>query len=171
MPAGKQRPAWKNGGSSILRPTWDEYFMEIVELIKTRSTCLRRQVGALIVKDKRILATGYNGAPMGCKHCSQIGCLRQELNIPSGERHELCRGIHAEQNAIVQAAYSGVSVKGGILYVTTQPCILCAKMIVNAGIKKIIFKGDYPDELAMAILREAEIRVVKYEPPLSFIQD
>lgn len=154
-----------------MRPTWDEYFMEIVELIKTRSTCLRRQVGALIVKDKRILATGYNGAPMGCKHCTQIGCLRQELNIPSGERHELCRGIHAEQNAIIQAAYSGVSVKGGTLYVTTQPCILCAKMIVNAGIKKIVFKGDYPDELAMSILREAEIRVVKYEPQLSFIQD
>lgn len=154
-----------------MRPTWDEYFMEIVELIKTRSTCLRRQVGALIVKDKRILATGYNGAPMGCKHCTQVGCLRQQLGIPSGERHELCRGIHAEQNAIIQAAYSGVSVKGGTLYVTTQPCILCAKMIVNAGIRKIIFKGDYPDDLAMSILREAEIRVIKYEPPLSFIQD
>ncbi|NLC67959.1 MAG: cytidine deaminase [Clostridiaceae bacterium] len=154
-----------------MRPTWEEYFMEIVELIKTRSTCLRRQVGALIVKDKRILATGYNGAPMGCKHCTQVGCLRQQLGIPSGERHELCRGIHAEQNAIIQAAYSGVSVKGGTLYVTTQPCILCAKMIVNAGIRKIIFKGDYPDDLAMSILREAEIRVIKYEPPLSFIQD
>lgn len=164
-------PAWENGGSRVLRPTWDEYFMEIVELIKTRSTCLRRQVGALIVKDKRILATGYNGAPMGCKHCTQVGCLRQQLGIPSGERHELCRGIHAEQNAIIQAAYSGVSVKGGTLYVTTQPCILCAKMIVNAGIRKIIFKGDYPDDLAMSILREAEIRVIKYEPPLSFIQD
>jgi len=164
-------PAWENGGSRVLRPTWDEYFMEIVELIKTRSTCLRRQVGALIVKDKRILATGYNGAPMGCKHCTQVGCLRQQLGIPSGERHELCRSIHAEQNAIIQAAYSGVSVKGGTLYVTTQPCILCAKMIVNAGIRKIIFKGDYPDDLAMSILREAEIRVIKYEPPLSFIQD
>ncbi|HHY25039.1 MAG TPA: cytidine deaminase [Clostridiaceae bacterium] len=154
-----------------MRPTWDEYFMEIVELIKTRSTCLRRQVGALIVKDKRIVSTGYNGAPMGCKHCIQIGCLRKELNIPSGQRHELCRGIHAEQNAIIQAAYSGVSVKGGTLYVTTQPCVLCAKMIINAGIKKIIFKGDYPDELAMLLLREAEIRVVKFEPPLSFVQD
>lgn len=154
-----------------MRPTWDEYFMEIVELIKTRSTCLRRQVGALIVKDKRILSTGYNGAPMGCKHCVQIGCLRQDLNIPSGQRHELCRGIHAEQNAIIQAAYSGVSVKGGVLYVTTQPCVLCAKMIINAGIRKIVFKGDYPDELAMSLLREAEIRVVKFEPPLSFVQD
>lgn len=145
--------------------------MEIVELIKTRSTCLRRQVGALIVKDKRIVSTGYNGAPMGCKHCLQIGCLREELNIPSGQRHELCRGIHAEQNAIIQAAYSGVSVKGGILYVTVQPCVLCAKMIINAGIKKIVFKGDYLDELAMELLREAEIRVVKFDPSLSFVQD
>lgn len=145
--------------------------MEIVELIKTRSTCLRRQVGALIVKDKRIVSTGYNGAPMGCKHCIQIGCIREELNIPSGQRHELCRGTHAEQNAIIQAAYSGVSVKGGTLYVTNQPCVLCAKMIINAGIRKIIFKGDYPDELAMSLLREAEIRVVKFEPSLSFVQE
>jgi dCMP deaminase len=145
--------------------------MEIVELIKTRSTCLRRQVGALIVKDKRIISSGYNGAPMGCKHCIEVGCLRNELNIPSGQRHELCRGIHAEQNAIIQAAYSGVSVKGGTLYVTTQPCVLCAKMMINAGIKKIIFKGDYPDELAMSLLREAEIRVIKFNPSLSFTQD
>lgn len=147
-----------------MRPTWDEYFMEIVELIKTRSTCIRRQVGALIVKDKRIVATGYNGAPMGCRHCQEVGCIRQELDIPSGQRHELCRGIHAEQNAIIQAAYTGVSVKDSILYVTTQPCSLCAKMIINAGIKKIVFKGDYPDELSMSMLKEAGIRVVKFEP-------
>jgi len=145
--------------------------MEIVDLIKTRSTCIRRQVGALIVKDKRILATGYNGAPIGCKHCSQVGCLRQELGIPSGQRHELCRGIHAEQNAIIQAAYSGVSVKDGILYVTNQPCVLCAKMAINAGIRKIVFKGDYPDELAMTMLRESGIRVVKFEPGLTFDQE
>jgi len=138
--------------------------MEIVELIKTRSTCIRRQVGALIVKDKRIVATGYNGAPMGCRHCQEVGCIRQELDIPSGQRHELCRGIHAEQNAIIQAAYTGVSVKDSILYVTTQPCSLCAKMIINAGIKKIVFKGDYPDELSMSMLKEAGIRVVKFEP-------
>jgi len=142
--------------------------MEIVELIKTRSTCLRRQVGALIVKDKRILSTGYNGAPVGCKHCSEIGCLREELKVPSGQRHELCRAIHAEQNAIVQAAYSGTSVNGGTLYVTNQPCVLCSKMIINAGIKKIVFKGDYPDELAMEMLKEAGIRVIKFEPDNKF---
>lgn len=137
--------------------------MEIVDLIKKRSTCKRRQVGALIVKDKRILATGYNGAPMGCKHCDEVGCLREKLNIPSGERHELCRAIHAEQNAIVQAAYSGTSVKDGTLYVTNQPCVLCAKMVINAGIKKIVFRGDYPDNLAMDLLKEAGIRVVKFD--------
>ena len=144
-----------------MRPSWDEYFMEIVDLIKTRSTCVRRQVGALIVKDKRILATGYNGAPMGCKHCTEIGCLREKLQIPSGQRHELCRAIHAEQNAIVQAAYSGTSVNGGVLYVTHQPCVMCAKMIINAGISKIVFRGDYPDELAMELLEEAGIEVVR----------
>ncbi len=156
------------GGGKLMRPSWDEYFMEIVELIKTRSTCLRRQVGALIVKDKRILSTGYNGAPVGCKHCSEIGCLREELKVPSGQRHELCRAIHAEQNAIVQAAYSGTSVNGGTLYVTNQPCVLCSKMIINAGIKKIVFKGDYPDELAMEMLKEAGIRVIKFEPDNKF---
>lgn len=145
-----------------MRPTWDEYFMEIVELIKNRSTCQRRQVGALIVKDKRILATGYNGAPMGCSHCSEVGCLREKMGIPSGQRHELCRGIHAEQNAIIQAAYSGTSVKGGTLYVTHQPCALCAKMAINAGIKRIVFKGEYPDELAMELLNEAGISVTRF---------
>ena len=144
-----------------MRPSWDEYFIEIVELIKTRSTCVRRQVGALIVKDKRILATGYNGAPTGCKHCTVLGCLRDELKIPSGQRHELCRGIHAEQNALIQAAYSGTSVKDGTLYVTHQPCVLCAKMAINAGIKKIVFAGEYPDELAMELLKESGMRVVK----------
>mgnify|MGYP000989622435 FL=1 len=137
--------------------------MDIVELVKKRSTCLRRQVGALIVKDKRILATGYNGAPTGCKHCDEVGCIREELGIPSGQRHEICRAAHAEQNAIVQAAYSGTSVNGSTMYVTTQPCVLCAKLIINAGIKKIIFKGDYPDSLAMELLQEAGVRVVKYE--------
>jgi dCMP deaminase len=146
-----------------MRPTWDEYFMDIVGLIKSRSTCIRRQVGALIVKDKRILATGYNGAPTGCKHCTDIGCMREELGIPSGQRHELCRAIHAEQNAIVQAAYSGTSVKDGTLYVTHQPCVLCAKMIINAGIRKVIFKGEYPDDMAMDMLKEAGVRVVRFE--------
>lgn len=146
-----------------MRPSWDEYFMDIVDLIKTRSTCIRRQVGALIVKDKRILATGYNGAPTGCRHCIDIGCMRQEMNIPSGQRHELCRAIHAEQNAIIQAAYSGTSVKDGTLYVTHQPCVLCAKMVINAGIKKVVFRGEYPDELAMDMLKESGVRVVRFE--------
>jgi dCMP deaminase len=146
-----------------MRPSWDEYFMEIVEIVKARSTCLRRQVGALVVRDKRILATGYNGAPTGCKHCAEIGCLRDKLNIPSGQRQELCRASHAEQNAIAQAAYSGTSIKNGTLYITHQPCSICAKMIINAGIVKVVFKGDYPDELAMDLLQEAGIRVVKYE--------
>jgi dCMP deaminase len=146
-----------------MRPSWDEYFMQIVEIVKTRSTCLRRQVGALVVRDKRILATGYNGAPTGCKHCAEIGCLRDKLNIPSGQRQELCRASHAEQNAIAQAAYSGTSIKGGTLYITHQPCSICAKMIINAGIVKVVFRGDYPDDLAMDLLQEAGIRVVKYE--------
>ncbi|MDQ2087677.1 cytidine/deoxycytidylate deaminase family protein [Herbivorax sp. ANBcel31] len=146
-----------------MRPSWDEYFMEIVELIKSRSTCLRRQVGALIAKDKRILATGYNGAPINCMHCEQTGCLREKHKVPSGQRHELCRAIHAEQNAIVQAAYSGTSVKDATLYVTNQPCVMCAKMIINAGIEKVVFKGDYPDKIAMELLKEASVRVIKYE--------
>jgi dCMP deaminase len=148
-----------------MRPTWDEYFMSIVDLVKTRSTCLRRQVGALIVKDKRILASGYNGAPVGCKHCDEVGCIRNKLNIPSGQRHEICRATHAEQNAIAQAAYSGPSIKDATMYVTTQPCVLCAKLCINAGIRKIIFRGDYPDELAMELLQEAGVRVLKYEEP------
>jgi dCMP deaminase len=146
-----------------MRPSWDEYFMGIVDLIKTRSTCLRRQVGALIVKDKRILSSGYNGAPMGCKHCAEVGCLREQMQIPSGQRHELCRAIHAEQNAIVQAAYSGTNVKDGVMYVTHQPCVLCAKIIINAGIRKIVFRGEYPDDLSMELLKEAGIRVVRFD--------
>ncbi len=145
------------------RPSWDEYFMDIVDLVAKRSTCLRRQVGALIVKDKRILTTGYNGSPVGTKHCLEVGCERDRLGIPSGQRHEICRATHAEQNAIVQAAYSGTSVKDGVMYVTTQPCVLCAKLAINAGIVKIIFRGDYPDALAMDLLKEAGVRVVKYE--------
>lgn len=145
------------------RPSWDEYFMQIVDLVKTRSTCLRRQVGALIVKDKRILATGYNGAPAGVSHCDEVGCLRQQLNIPSGERHELCRAIHAEQNALVQAAYSGISVKDATMYVSLQPCSLCAKLMINAGIIKLVYRGSYPDELSMSMLNEAGIEVVNFD--------
>ncbi len=146
-----------------MRPSWDEYFMEIVELIKERSTCLRRKVGAVIVKDKRILATGYNGAPTNCRHCSEVGCLRDKLNVPSGQRHELCRGSHAEQNAIVQAAKHGISIDGGTIYVTDQPCVICTKMIINAGIKRVVFRGDYPDKLSMELLNEAQLEVVRYQ--------
>ena len=145
-----------------MRPSWDEYFMEITELVKSRSTCIRRQVGALTVKDNRILTTGYNGAPQGCKHCEEIGCLRQEKGIPSGERHELCRAIHAEQNAIVQAAYSGISLKGATLYVTTQPCVLCSKLAINAGIVKIIYRGSYPDALGLKMLEEAGVELLQF---------
>ena len=143
------------------RPSWDEYFLDIIELIKQRSTCIRRQVGAIIVKDKRILATGYNGAPTGCAHCIDIGCLRDELGIPSGERHELCRALHAEQNAIAQAAQHGISVDGATIYVTHQPCVMCAKMIINSGIKRIVYKGPYPDKLSLQLLEEANIELAK----------
>lgn len=144
------------------RPSWDEYFMQVVHLVKTRSTCLRRKVGAVIVKDKRILATGYNGAPVGCKHCEEVGCLRQKLNVPSGERHELCRAIHAEQNAIVQSAKAGTSIDGATIYVSAQPCVICAKLLINSGIKRIVFEGEYPDELSKELLGESGIELVKY---------
>lgn len=145
-----------------MRPCWDKYFMTLVEDIKERSTCLRRQVGALIVKENRILATGYNGAPTGCTHCEQSGCLREKLHIPSGQRHELCRALHAEQNAFLQASKYGIAVQGATLYVTTQPCSLCAKMIINAGIVKVVFKGEYPDELSLELLKEAKIEMVQF---------
>jgi dCMP deaminase len=145
----------------LKRPPWDEYFMEIARVVATRSTCLRRQVGAVLVKEKRILTTGYNGAPRGLPHCLEVGCLREQLGIPPGERQELCRGLHAEQNAIIQAAYYGVSIEGATLYCTHQPCITCAKMLINAGIKKIIFEEPYPDELAERMLREAKVEIIK----------
>ncbi len=141
------------------RPSWDEYFLSIADLVSTRSTCLRRRVGAVLVRDKKILATGYNGAPSKVRHCSVVGCIRAKLNIPSGERHELCRGLHAEQNAFLQAALHGTSLKGASLYSTTQPCIICAKMVINAGITDIIIKGDYPDKLSKDLLREAKVKV------------
>jgi dCMP deaminase len=142
------------------RPNWDEYFIEITKVICTRSTCLRRKVGAIIVKDKRILASGYNGAPSGLKHCGEIGgCLRAQMKVPSGQRHELCRGLHAEQNAIIQAAVHGVSIKDSVLYCTTHPCIICAKMIINAGIKKVVISAAYPDKESKKLLKEAGIQV------------
>ena len=136
-----------------MRKSWDEYFMEIAEIVKTRSTCLRRQVGAVIVKDNRIITTGYNGAPSGLRHCTDIGgCER--------ERHELCRALHAEQNAIIQAAKVGVSTEGATIYITLQPCVICAKMLVNAGITRIVHRGEYPDPLSQSILAEAGIEVM-----------
>src|SRR5512135_2770441 len=126
------------------RPSWDEYFLELARLVSRRATCLRRKVGAVIVKDKRILATGYNGAPRGLKHCLDIGCVREKLKIPSGERHELCRALHGEQNALIQASLYGISVKGATLYSTCQPCIICAKMLINAGIQEVVIADGYP---------------------------
>ncbi|MEN8781249.1 MAG: cytidine/deoxycytidylate deaminase family protein [Desulfobacterales bacterium] len=145
------------------RPSWDTYFMNITALVAQRSTCTRRAVGAIIVKDKRILSTGYNGAPSGIRHCLEVGCLRESLQVPSGERHELCRGIHAEQNAIIQAAYHGVSVNNAVLYCTNQPCAICAKMIINAGIKKIYYQSGYTDALAQEMLSEAGIDLIKHD--------
>jgi len=142
------------------RLSWDDYFMEITHLVAKRSTCLRRQVGAVIVRDKRILATGYNGAPRGLAHCSETGCLREKMGIPSGQKQELCRGLHAEQNAIIQAALSGVSIQDSQIYSVTRPCVVCAKMIINAGIKRVIFCEGYPDPLSEQMLEEAEIEVV-----------
>ncbi|HNS32797.1 MAG TPA: cytidine/deoxycytidylate deaminase family protein [bacterium] len=141
------------------RPEWDEYFMRIAELVSSRSTCLRRRVGAVLVREKRILATGYNGAPSGLKHCMETGCLREKMGIPSGEKHELCRGLHAEQNAIIQSAYHGISIKGSILYITCHPCSVCSKMIINAGIKEVVIKEHYPDKIASQMLEEAGIKV------------
>ncbi len=145
----------------IDRPSWEEYFMEITELVAKRSTCLRREVGAIIVKDRHILSTGYNGPPKGVPHCDEIGgCLRQQMNIPSGQRHEICRAVHAEQNAIIQAAKLGINIEGSDMYVTTHPCFICAKMIINAGIKRIFIKQGYPDELSANILREADLEII-----------
>ena len=143
------------------RPSWDEYFMQMAELAATRSTCLRRSVGAAIVKDRHVIATGYNGAPRQIMHCGERGgCLREKLNVPSGERHELCMGLHAEQNAIIQAATQGYSIEDSTIYVTHQPCVICAKMIINAGIRRIVVKEGYPDKLAVDILAEAGIKIV-----------
>ena len=142
------------------RPSWDEYFMKIAEDVATRATCIRRKVGAIIVKNKRILATGYNGAPMNIPHCSEETCLRIKFNVPSGERHELCRGLHAEQNAIIQASYHGVSIKDADIYITHQPCAICTKMLINSGIKKFFFRKPYNDPLAKEMMEQAGIETI-----------
>ncbi|OGC23744.1 cytidine deaminase [candidate division WOR-1 bacterium RIFOXYB2_FULL_42_35] len=145
------------------RPDWDSYFMKITRDVSERATCVKRQVGAIIVKDNRILSSGYNGSPKGFKHCEDVGCIRKEMGLPSGHRHELCRGLHAEQNAIIQAAVHGVKIEGGTLYCNYQPCAICVKMIINAGIKKIIYSGSYPDELAQQMLKDSNLKVERYE--------
>ncbi len=144
---------------SVQRQSWDEYFIGIAQLVAQRSTCLRRKVGAVLVREKRILCTGYNGAPHGLVHCEQAGCLRKRLHIPAGERIEICRGIHAEQNTLVQAASFGIQVSGATLYCTHAPCITCAKMLINAGITEFVIADDYPDDLARRLLREAKVKV------------
>ena len=146
------------------RPSWNSYFMEITKLVETRSTCLRRHVGAIIVKDRHIISTGYNGPPRGVPHCDELGgCLRDKLNVPSGERHEISRAVHAEQNAIIQAAKMGINIEGSEMYVTAHPCFICAKMIINAGIKKIYVLRGYPDELAKEILEQAHVEVIFFK--------
>ena len=145
------------------RPSWDIYFMKIAEDISARSTCIRRQVGAVIIKDKRILSTGYNGAPTKISHCTEENCLRTIHNIPSGERHELCRGLHAEQNAIIQAAYYGISINGAKIYSTHQPCSICTKMLINSGIKTFIYRHPYNDSLSEEMTKEAGIELIIME--------
>ncbi len=150
------------------RLPWPDYFMNITYLVSERSTCTRRRVGAVAVKDKRILATGYNGAPAGVPHCLEVGCLRAQLGIPSGQRHEICRGLHAEQNVIIQAAVHGINIQGAELYCTTHPCGLCSKMLINCGIRRIFYTEAYPDDLAAAMLKEAGVLVEQFNftPPL-----
>ncbi len=145
------------------RPAWEVYFLKMAQLASTRSTCIRRRVGAVLVKEKKILATGYNGVPSGISHCSDVGCLRDEEGIPSGQRHELCRGLHAEQNAILQAAYHGVSIQGSVLFCTNFPCVICSKMLINAGIRQIYYLEGYPDPLSERMLRESGMELHRIE--------
>jgi dCMP deaminase len=145
------------------RPDWDTYFMDMARLAASRSSCLRRAVGAVLVKDRRMLATGYNGVPSGMTHCSETGCLRERLSVPSGERHELCRGLHAEQNAIIQAAFHGVSIRDSALYCTNLPCVICTKMLINAGVRRIVYLEGYSDSLTMEMLAEVGMEIVKLE--------
>ena len=157
--------------SKTQRPPWSVYFMDIAELVARRSTCRRRQVGAVAVKNKRILATGYNGAPSGIPHCLEVGCLREKEGIPSGERHELCRGIHAEQNVIIQAAFHGVSIEGATLYCTNLPCAICTKMLINAGIREIFYQDGYADSLSEGFLQAAGIPTVQLTGTGSFEEE
>jgi dCMP deaminase len=164
----KRRPTRRRGKEAPAkrldeRPSWDEYFSRISLEVSKRSTCLRRHVGAILVLDKRILATGYNGAPRGVAHCIEVGCLRDAHNVPSGERHELCRGLHAEMNVLIQAASHGIRVQESTLYCTTFPCSLCAKMLINGGVQRIVAQADYADSLAKELLAEAGVRVELFD--------
>lgn len=141
------------------RPTWDEFFSQIAKLVARRSTCLRRNIGSVLVKDRQILASGYNGAPRGMSHCLEIGCLRNELKIPSGTRLEICRAVHGEINAIIQCASHGVETRGSELYVTAHPCKICSRIIINAGIERVVICGEYSDKDGVAVLQEAGIKV------------
>jgi dCMP deaminase len=149
----------------VSRPVWDDYFMKMALLVAERSTCRRHHVGAVIVRDKRILTTGYNGAPSGTRDCLELGCLREKMNIPSGFRHEICRAIHAEQNAIIQAGLHGINIKGSTVYCTHSPCILCAKMIANAGVARFIMCTDYADPSFRKLFKEAGIKFTKIKRP------
>ena len=153
----------------IRRPDADEYFLKIASVVAERSTCRRHHVGAVAVKNKHILATGYNGAPAGAKDCLELGCLRDELGIPSGTRHEICRGIHAEQNVIIQAGLHGVSIEDATIYATHNPCVLCAKMLVNAKIKRFVSFGTYNDSSFIDLFREAGIEIIKKKRPSAHI--
>jgi|UniRef100_A0A7V3PTS3 dCMP deaminase len=150
----------------VKRKSWDEYFLAIARIVAERSTCLRRKVGAVLVREKRILCTGYNGAPHGVVHCDVAGCLREQLKIPAGERIEICRGIHAEQNTLVQAATFGISVYGATLYCTHAPCITCAKMLINAGVREFVISSEYPDEFARQLVAAAGVKIRKVKIPL-----
>lgn len=155
--------------TKIARPSVDEYFLKIASVVAERSTCRRHHVGAVAVRDKHILATGYNGAPAGLEDCLELGCLRDELNIPSGTRHEICRGIHAEQNVIIQASLHGVSLEGATIYCTHSPCVLCAKMLVNARIKRFVTFGTYADEAFLSLFRDAGVEFELRKRPTSKI--
>jgi dCMP deaminase len=144
------------------RPTYDAYFMEMARLSDSRSTCFRRQVGAVIVREKHVIATGYNGNPKGFAHCEDIGCIREELQVPSGQNHELCTGLHAEQNALLQAARFGQAVEGSTMYTTVFPCVICVKMMVNAGIREVVYEEGYPDPLGAWMLAQSQLAVRRF---------
>jgi len=156
----------KTEEKKYIRPSWDEYFMKIAMLVSERSTCLRHHVGAILVMDRRVITTGYNGAAAGVKDCLELGCLRNQLGIPSGERHEICRAIHAEQNAIIQAAKHGENIEGSTIYCTHSPCIICTKMMINSGVKRIVTYGEYPDIGGVKdLLKEAGVKLEKIDRP------